>query len=103
MKITKKKILFAISAVILPLQAFSGALSGFLIARLLAGRNTGQVGRIKSFVLSVGRWKVHFHHWMYGVGVALSAIFFGLNLPFPQFSFGLLAGLVFQGFWNFSD
>ena len=103
MNITKQRIALGISAVLLPLQTFFGAISGYFIAKILAGRETGKKGLFNSFTLNIGAWKLHLHHWMYGLGVALSAVALGINLPFPQFSFGLLAGLVFQGLSDYSD
>jgi len=90
----------------MPLAVFSpeiyfGVIFGYLMTDFLAGKEAGLQGKIKSLIFSVGKWKIHLHHWLYGLGILVSLFF--LSLPLPQISFGILAGMIFQGIFCYDD
>jgi hypothetical protein len=105
MRISKKKILLGAPVVALPLvslQAFFGAVLGYFLAKILAGKNTGEPGKIKSLSFNIGSFKVHLHHWLLSAMVLSLALYYNF-LSFYQFSFGLLGGIIFQGIYSYSD
>ena len=103
MKISKKKTLLALPIALISLELYFGVLIGYFLGRVLAGKETGESGKIKSIVFNIGRWRLHLHHWFFGLGIATSVFFLNLPFPFPQFSVGFLGGFVFQGIYCYSD
>lgn len=102
MKISKKKILLGVPIALISLELYFGVLFGYLLGRVLSGKEAGQKGKIKSLVFNIGNQRLHLHHWLYGLGVLISAVWYSF-LPFPQFSFGFLGGLIFQGISCYPD
>ena len=103
----KKKI-----ACILVLQAVSISLGyifficcllSFLITRILAGKASGEQGRLKSILIPLGRHKLHVHHWLISAGVISLSVTTNVCLGAPAIFYGALGGLVFQGVYCYSD
>lgn len=102
-KIIKSKIIFlGIPFALISLEIYFGILFGYLMSRVFAGKQTGQQGLLKSLTFQVGKYRLHLHHWLIGVGVFISGIWY-LTLPFPQFSFGFLGGCIYHGIFSYSD
>ena len=102
-KFVKPKFLLGIAIALISLELYLGVLFGYFLGKFLSAKKTGQENKwgIKSIVLHIGRWKLHLHHWFYGLGI-LTSLFF-LNLSLPQFSYGFLGGLIFQGIISYPD
>jgi len=94
-KLVKPKFFLGIPIALFSLEIYSGALLGYFIAKFLSGR-------LKSPIFNFGHYEFHFHHWLYGLGILISAIWYQF-LPFPQFSFGFFGGIVFQGIYSYPD
>jgi len=94
-KLVKSKFFLGLPVALFSLEIYSGALLGYFMAKFLSGR-------LKSPIFHLGHYKLHLHHWLYGLGFLISAIWYQF-LPFPQFSFGFLGGVVFQGITSYSD
>jgi hypothetical protein len=88
-KLVKPKFFLGMPLALISFELYSGALLGYFAAKLLSGR-------LKSLIFHIGNYKLHLHHWLYGLGILISAAWYQF-LPFPQFSFGFLGGVVFQG------
>jgi hypothetical protein len=101
-KLIKPKFFLGIPLALFSLEIYFGALFGYLIAKSLSGKQPGQPGKIKSLAFNIGKYKLHLHHWLLGLGILISAIWYQF-LPFPQFSFGFLGGVVFQGIFSYPD
>jgi len=78
-----------------------GIIIGYLSACFFSGKETGLQGRIRSLLFSVGAWKIHFHHWLYG-SIILTCLLF-VKSSLPQFSFGILGGFILQGIVCYPD
>ena len=78
-------------------------LPSFLICRHLSAKKVGEPSRVKSIVVPVGQWKMHFHHWLCSLGVAGVSAGTGCYFLSPAVTYGLLGGLVFQGIYYYSD
>ena len=105
MRISKKKVLLGAPAIVLPLLSlptFFGAILGYLLAKLIAGKNTGESGKIKSLSFNIGSFRVHLHHWLLSAMVLVLALYYNF-LSLYQFSFGFLSGLIFHGIYSYSD
>ena len=95
MKISKPKFLLGIPIALMSLELFFGVFLGYLLPKLF-GR------KVPSVLFNIGGWKLHFHHWFIGFGILISSIYYNF-LPFPQFSYGFLGGLIFQGITCYPD
>ena len=100
--ITKPKILLGIPIAIISLEVYLGVVLGYFLGEFFSGKQVNQPGIIKSIIFNIGRRRIHLHHWLIVLGVLISAIWHQF-LPFPQFSFGFLGGLVFQGISSYPD
>ncbi|MBI2054399.1 MAG: hypothetical protein HYT36_03695 [Candidatus Staskawiczbacteria bacterium] len=103
MQIFKKKIFLGIPVALVSFELFFGVISGYLIGKFVAGKETGKIGKIKPMVFKIGGYRIHLHHWLYSSGILTSFILFNFLPPWPQFSFGLFGGLIFQGIFSYSD
>lgn len=77
--------------------------SGFVIARLLGGKETGKRGRIPSVIFTLGQYRLHLHHWVICCGVMAFALLKDSWFHVSDWFFGLLAGIVFQGIYSYRD
>jgi len=94
-KLVKPKFFLGIPLALLSLEIYLGVILGYFLTKFFTGK-------IPSLAFNIGNWRLHFHHWLYGLGILISAIWYQF-LPFPQFSFGFLGGLVFQGISCYPD
>ena len=103
----KKKIIC-----ILALQAISislgylfliSCLATFLVTKYLAGKVSGERGKIKSILIPLGRHKLHVHHWLISAGVIGFSVTTNAYFWTPAIFYGALGGLVFQGIYCYSD
>jgi len=100
-KLIKSKFFLGIPLAVFSWEIYFGVILGYFLAKFFSGRETGFPGKIKSIVFNIGKWRIHLHHWLCGLGILISLFF--INLPLPQFSFGLLGGFIFQGIFCYSD
>lgn len=103
LNIPKKKIFLTLPIALISFELYLGVLLGYFIARLFGGKEAGHTGLIKSIQISLGRYRIHIHHWLIGAGILASSLIFSFSFPFPQFSYGILGGLIFQGILSYSD
>jgi len=96
-----KRLVWGIPLTFLFWELCLGIILGYLSARFFSGKETGVQGKIRSLIFSIGVWKIHFHHWLYGSIVLICLLFF--KAPMPQFSFGILGGFILQGVICYSD
>lgn len=99
--IEPKRLFLGIPLAILFWELFFGIILGYLSACFLSGKEAGFQGKIKSLIFNIGRWKIHFHHWLYCSTILISLLF--IKLPLPQLSFGILGGLILQGIVCYPD
>ncbi|KPJ57244.1 hypothetical protein AMJ49_01375 [Parcubacteria bacterium DG_74_2] len=95
MKISKPKFLIQIPLALFALQIYLGAIFGYFFAKFLSKK-------ICSLIFEFRNWRLHFHHWLMGIGVLIPIFIYDL-FPFPQFAFGFLSGIIFQGIYCYSD
>jgi hypothetical protein len=82
---------------------FLSWLLGVLLCRFLSGKSTGQRGKIRSIVIPVRGWKIHFHHWLYAICLLAFSFATGIYLLTPIITYGFLGGVVFHGIYYYSD
>ena len=99
---TKKKIMLATPIALISIEIFVGVIAGYITGRILSGKQDGQRGIIRSIVLQMGSYRLHFHHWLACTGAL--AIFFLHSPPiFAHFSYGFLGGVIFHSIFSYSD
>ena len=102
-KLNKPKILLSTPLSLFSLEIYLGALLGYFFAKFLSGEQVGLPGKIKSFAFEIGHYKLHVHHWLYGLGILIFAISSNFFPIFSQFSYGFLGGFIFQGISSYPD
>lgn len=103
MAISKRKIFLGLPIALISGEIYLGILAGYLIGKFLAGKKAGEKGIIKSIILPIGKYRFHLHHWLWGTGGMVAALAISFSPPFPQVSYGILAGLILQGIFAYPD
>lgn len=103
-----KKRLFAILStvvftIILGYLFLLSWLIGLLASKYLAGKSTGERGKVGSVVIPIRRWGIHLHHWLYSLLLISLSFTTGMHFLTPEITYGLLGGLVFQGIYFYGD
>lgn len=77
---------------------------GFLIAKFGGGESDGRRGRIRSIIIPLGEFRLHFHHWIIGLLLMVICWAKGVSplIP-PEAVYGTLGGLVWQGIYCYGD
>jgi len=56
-----------------------------------------KTGKVNSLILTLGRWKIHLHHWLLGsIAVFLTYFFSSLSI----FWIGIFGGLIFHDLYT---
>ena len=80
-----------------------GCFLGFLTTRQLAGKSVGERGRVRSIIIPFRGKGIHLHHWLCSLGLIGFSSATGIYFLTSTITYGLLAGLVFQGIFCYSD
>jgi len=103
----KKKVLTILSAIALIFMlGYLFALSlllGLLTSKFIAGKSTGEKGKIRSIIIPFGRRKIHLHHWLYSLWLMGISFVTGVHFLSPIITYGLLSGSTFQGIYYYGD
>jgi len=91
------------AGIILGYLFFVGWLLSFLVAKYIAGKASGKQGRVRSFILPFGKYKVHFHHWLISSGIIIVSLITNVCFLSTAIFYGALSGLVFQGIYYYND
>ncbi len=78
-------------------------LAGFVTAKHGGGKQEGKPGRIKSIVISWGKYQLHLHHWVLASLTSVICALKGIYIITPELFYGFLGGLIFQGIYCYSD
>ena len=103
----KKKLVAILSIMVISITLgylfFFSWLLGFLASKYVAGNSVGERGKVRSLAIPFIRWRIHFHHWFYSVCLIGVSSTTGIHFLTPAITYGLLAGLVFQGIYCYGD
>lgn len=78
-------------------------LLGLLASRFVAGKSSGEKGRLNSVIIPFIKWRIHLHHWVSALFLVGISSAFGLYFLSPAVTFGMLAGTMFQGIYFYDD
>jgi len=103
----KKRVLAILSAIALIfmlgcLFALS-LLPGLLTSKYIAGKSTGEKGKIRSIIIPLVRRKIHLHHWLYSLWLMGISFITGVHFLSPIITYGFLGGSTFQGIYYYVD
>ncbi len=76
---------------------------GIAAGRFGGGKSVGERGRIRSVIIPLGKWKLHFHHWLVSLGLIGFSSAYGYHLMSAHITYGILGGLAFHGIYSYSD
>lgn len=76
---------------------------GFLMAKYLGGKTTGERGRLRSFVIPLRRRKIHLHHWLLASLAIVITLVYGIDFLSSDLLYGFFGGIVFQGIYCYGD
>ena len=102
----KKIMLFALLAagIIVGYLSFITWAVGFLLARYLGSKKVGEPGRLRSYLIPLGKYKIHLHHWLLSSwAIILFALLEGADVLPSDLFYGFFGGIVFQGIYCYSD
>ena len=103
----KKKLVTILIAIVasaaLGYLFFLSWLLGFLASKYVAGKSSGERGKVRSIIIPFRRWEIHLHHWLYSLCLIGLSYAIGLHFLSPAITCGLLGGSVFQGIYCYSD
>ncbi|MFH1657203.1 MAG: hypothetical protein ABH919_01935 [bacterium] len=97
-------ILLGLSSAYISLQICLGVITGYFLARIFSGKSPGEQGKIKSVIFRLGDYRLHLHHWLWGLVTLLAFLIFDYSFfNYDKFSYGFLGGLIFQGVFCYCD
>ena len=103
----KKKLVTILLAIVasaaLGYLFFLSWLLGFLASKYVAGKSSGERGKVRSIIIPFRRWEIHLHHWIYSLCLIGISSTIGIHFLTPAITFGLLGGLAFQGIYCYND
>ena len=105
-KRTKVKMMF-LPAIVLGTSLYysfsftTGIVIGYILCRIYCNifLHNGKVDRI---FVDFGKWKMHLHHWIMGVGV-LAIVWVIDYFYLPTFLAGAICGVIMQDFYDYND
>ncbi|MBN1857437.1 MAG: hypothetical protein JW846_10860 [Dehalococcoidia bacterium] len=77
--------------------------AGFAISHFCGGEASGKRGRVRSLILPLRQYELHFHHWLLALVAATGSAIHGFSIGNPGVFYGLLSGLTFQGIYCYTD
>lgn len=92
-----------IASIIISLQATLGMILGYFLAKKLAGKKTGAPGKMRSMKFLIGDYKLHFHHWLLGLGIIVFSFYLNVSFSSNLVFYGGLGGVVVHGVFDYND
>lgn len=103
----KKKITLLVlltTVIIVGYLSFISWSIGFLLAKYLGSKKVGEPGRLRSYLIPLGKYKIHLHHWLLSAcAIILFALLNGADVLPSDLFYGFFGGIVFQGIYCYTD
>ena len=103
----KRKIttlLLLLTGILLGYLSFTTWAVGFLIARYLGSKTVGKPSKLRSYIIPVGQYKIHLHHWILSAhAIMLFVLLKGANILPPDLFYGFFGSIIFHGIYYYSD
>lgn len=78
-------------------------LIGLAASKYVAGKSSGEPGRLKSVIIPFRSWRIHLHHWLYSLLLIGASSALGFHFISPTITYGVLGGSLFQGIYFYND
>jgi len=76
----------------------------FLIAKYLGSKTVGQPGRLRSYFIPLGKYRIHLHHWLLSsCAIIVFTVFKGAYVLPSDLFYGFFGAIVFHGIYCYSD
>ena len=79
----------------------TGVILGYILCRLFCHLFVHK-GKVDSIFFDIGKWKVHLHHWIMGLGV-LGLVWVIDYFYLPTFFAGVVVGVIIQDIYDYND
>lgn len=79
----------------------SGLVAGYVLCRIFCNLFVKN-GKVDSIFIDYGKWKLHLHHWIIGIGV-LAIVWFIDYFYLPTFFAGAICGIILQDIYDYND
>ncbi|MEK7664274.1 MAG: hypothetical protein AAB340_02455 [Patescibacteria group bacterium] len=83
------------------LRFTAGILIGYVLCKIFCNFLVKN-GRVDSIFLDYGKWKVHLHHWIMGLGILVIVGIVDF-LYLPTFLAGAICGIIIQDIYDYND
>jgi len=105
--IVKKKVTLIVllaTCIILGYLSFIAWSVGFLLSKYLGSNTVGEPSKIRSYIIPLGRYKIHLHHWLLSSCAIVGFVVFKGSYVLPSnVVYGFLGAIVFHGIYFYSD
>jgi len=105
--IVKRKVtlvvLFA-TCIVLGYLSFIAWFAGFVLAKYLGSKTVGEPGKVRSYFVPLGKYKIHLHHWLLSSCVIIGFVVFKGAYVLPSnLVYGFFGAIVFHGIYFYGD
>jgi len=77
---------------------------GFLLVKYLGSKAVGEPSKVRSYLIPLGKYKIHLHHWLLSSCVIISFVVFkGAHVLPSNLVYGFFGAIVFHGIYFYSD
>jgi hypothetical protein len=92
------------TGIILGYLSFIAWSVGFLLVKYLGSKTVGEPGKMRSYFIPLGEYKIHLHHWLLSSGVIIVfTVFKGTYVLPSDLVYGFFGAIVFHGIYYYSD
>lgn len=103
MSILKQKVIWGAPLALLSFQLYMGVLAGYFLAFFVAGKKTGERGKVRSLAFDLGSYRLHLHHWLLGSAALVISWQYDVSILTSNLGYGFMGGMIFQGVACYSD
>jgi len=105
--IVKRKVTLIVlfsAGIILGYLSFISWFVGFLLVKYLGSKTVGEPGKVRSYFIPLGKYKIHLHHWLLSsCAIIVFAVFKGAHVLPSDLFYGFFGAIVFHGIYFYSD
>jgi len=92
------------TGIILGYLSFIAWSVGFLLVKYLGSKTVGEPSKVRSYLIPLGKYKIHLHHWLLSSCVIIGFVVFKGAYVLPSnLVYGFFGAIVFHGIYFYSD
>ena len=105
--IVKRKITLLIllsTGIILGYLSIIAWFVGFLLTKYLGSKTVGKPGKVRSYFVPLGKYRIHLHHWLLSsCAIIIFTVFKGTYILPSDLFYGFFGAVVFHGIYYYGD